>query len=111
MRRRATRPDSSAYSCNRPHRLEVSYAMTTPVQPGQLRVSIEMGDGYQPSDRLRAAIEDLRAALAETEDAEVEGFVHLENLAGARVLSFTHEHVEHFGARKPIAGALTPPMK
>jgi hypothetical protein len=54
-----------------------------------------MGDEYQPSDRLRAALGELHAALAETDDSEVGGFIYLENLAGAQVRSFTHEHVEN----------------
>lgn len=47
--------------------------MTSPVQPDQLRISIEMGEQYQPSDRLSAALDELAAALAETE-SEVAGF-------------------------------------
>lgn len=50
--------------------------MTTPVNPDQLRVSIEMGDDYQPSDRLRAALGELVDALADGEpDAEVSGYL------------------------------------
>ena len=49
--------------------------MTTPVNPDQLRISIEMGDEYQPSDRLSAALVELATTLAEEEsDAEVAGF-------------------------------------
>ncbi|HSL57821.1 MAG TPA: hypothetical protein VK866_08260 [Acidimicrobiales bacterium] len=49
--------------------------MTTPVQPDQLRVTIEMGDDYQPTDRLRAALDELGAALAAADGTEVEGFL------------------------------------
>lgn len=50
--------------------------MTKPVQPDQLRISIEMGDEYQPSDRLGAALGELAAALAEEEsDSEVSGYL------------------------------------
>ncbi len=71
--------------------------MTTSVKPNQPRVNIEMGDGYQASDRLRAALGELQDALAEVDDgAEVEGFIYLENLAGAQVRSFKHQHVQQF---------------
>lgn len=54
--------------------------MTAPVNPDQLRISIEMGDDYQPSDRLGAALGELAAALADEEsDAEVSGFDKLGN--------------------------------
>lgn len=48
--------------------------MTEPVNPDQLRISIEMGDSYQPSPNLAAALTALEAALADPE-AEVEGFL------------------------------------
>ena len=48
--------------------------MTTPVNPDQLRISIEMGDDYQPSPNLAAALTALEAALQDPE-AEVEGFL------------------------------------
>lgn len=49
--------------------------MTTPVTPDQLRITVEMGDGYQPSDRLAAALTELTAALAEADEAEVSGYL------------------------------------
>ena len=49
--------------------------MTTPVQPDQVCISIEMGDEYQPSERLAAALGELAATLAEEEsDSEVSGY-------------------------------------
>jgi len=49
--------------------------MTSPVQPDQLRISIEMGDQYQPSERLGAALGELASALGSADaDADVEGF-------------------------------------
>lgn len=45
--------------------------MTAPVRPDQLRISIEMGDDYQPSPELASAFEQLAAALA---DGEVQGY-------------------------------------
>ena len=38
--------------------------MTTPVQPDQLRISTEMGDECEPSDRLVAALEQVDPDLA-----------------------------------------------
>lgn len=48
--------------------------MTTPVNPDQLRVTVEMGDQFQPSERLADALTELQASLASIEEAEVEGF-------------------------------------
>ncbi len=48
--------------------------MTAPIEPDQLRISIEMGDGYQPAPNLAAALTALEAALADAE-SEVEGFL------------------------------------
>ena len=63
--------------------------MTTPVQPDQLRISIEMGDDYQPSDRLGAALGELAAALADEEsDGEVEGFYYRYELTNFSALSY-----------------------
>jgi hypothetical protein len=47
--------------------------MTNPVNADQLRVTVEMGDDYQPSERLAAALTELGAALTETDD-DVGGF-------------------------------------
>jgi hypothetical protein len=51
--------------------------MATPVHPEQLRISIEMGEAYEPTDRLSAALAELAAALGEAEaaDDEVQGFI------------------------------------
>jgi hypothetical protein len=64
--------------------------MTAPVNPDQLRISIEMGDDYQPSDRLSAALGELAATLAEEEsDAEVSGFQEWDmDWGGFKALSF-----------------------
>ncbi len=63
--------------------------MTTPVNPDQLRVSVEMGDDYQPSDRLRSALDELAAALADDgSDAEVSGFYYKYELKDFKVLSY-----------------------
>jgi hypothetical protein len=35
----------------------------------------------------------------------VEGFIYLENLAGAQVLGLAPEHVDHFRVGKPLPGA------
>ncbi|HSL57652.1 MAG TPA: hypothetical protein VK866_07415 [Acidimicrobiales bacterium] len=72
----------------------------------QLRISIEMGDEYQPTSRLRAALDELGAALAELDDAEVAGFAGGVAMPGFRVLGFTHEHVEHLhgSRRQPTTG-------
>ena len=46
----------------------------------ELRIAIEMGEGYEPTPRLAAAIEELHGALAEIDGDEVQGFaetVHL----------------------------------
>ncbi len=57
--------------------------MTTPIEPDQLRISIEMGDDYQPSDRLGDAFAELAAALQEVEaGSEVEGFLQFEIQVG-----------------------------
>lgn len=48
--------------------------MTAPVNPDQLRITVEMGDQFQPSERLASALTELQAALSSVEDAEVEGF-------------------------------------
>ena len=45
-----------------------------PVESDQLRVVVEMGDDYQPSDRLSAALSELAAALEESDDDDVQGF-------------------------------------
>ena len=47
--------------------------MTAPVNPDQLRITIEMGDDYQPSPDLAAALTALDAALRDP-GTEVEGF-------------------------------------
>ena len=47
--------------------------MTNPVNADQLRVVVEMGDDYEPSERLAAALNELGAALAESDD-DVGGF-------------------------------------
>ena len=36
-----------------------------PVHPDQLRITVEMGDQYAAPQRLAAALEELKAALAE----------------------------------------------
>lgn len=47
--------------------------MTEQVHADELRITVEMGDDYQPSDRLAAALSELQDALSETDD-EVTGF-------------------------------------
>ncbi len=47
--------------------------MTNPVNADQLRVVVEMGDDFEPSERLAAALNELGAALAESDD-DVGGF-------------------------------------
>ncbi len=49
--------------------------MTKPVRNDQLRVTVEMGDGYEPSDQLASALAQLSAALSGDTQAEVEGFM------------------------------------
>ena len=49
--------------------------MTTPVASDQLRINVEKGDDYTPTPRVRTALNELVAALAEAEADEVEGFM------------------------------------
>ncbi len=48
--------------------------MTAPINSDQLRINVEMGDDYQPSPNLAAALTALEAALGDPE-TEVEGFL------------------------------------
>lgn len=51
--------------------------MTERVQADQLRITVEMGDEYDPSDRIAAALAELAEALADDnddDDDEVAGF-------------------------------------
>ena len=50
-------------------------------------VTIEMGDGYEPSDRLKAAVRELDQALAEAHADEVQGFEYEE-------IQFTYQKIE-----------------
>ena len=47
--------------------------MTEHVETSELRITVEMGDDFQPSDRLTAALSELAATLADADD-EVSGF-------------------------------------
>jgi hypothetical protein len=47
--------------------------MTNPVNADQLRVTVEMGDDYRPSESVAAALDGLAAALSEESDG-VSGF-------------------------------------
>lgn len=71
--------------------------MTAPIEPHQLRVSVELGEAYEPTPRLRAALVELGAALAELDEAhdgdddddEVAGFMLGGfDILGTRSLSF-----------------------
>ncbi len=65
--------------------------MTAPINPDQLRINVEMGDDYQPSPNLAAALTALEAALQDPE-SEVQGFDKLGNFEiqdfKARTISF-----------------------
>ena len=65
--------------------------MTQPINSDQLRISVEMGDDYQPSPNLAAALTALHAALQDPE-SEVQGFDKLGNFEiqdfTARTISF-----------------------
>ena len=51
----------------------MSEELLPPVATDQMRISVEVGEEYQPSDRVGAALAELRDALAEESD-ETEGF-------------------------------------
>lgn len=74
--------------------------MTTPLRPDQLRISIEMGDDYDASPRLRAALDELAAALEE-DSAEVEGYSWNHEIQDFRVFSFDSSLVPKPGGPKP----------
>ncbi|HSL59787.1 MAG TPA: hypothetical protein VK866_18200 [Acidimicrobiales bacterium] len=46
----------------------------------QLSITIQMGDDYQPTPEVAAAISNLMAALGAPDDAEVAGFASLSQL-------------------------------
>lgn len=48
--------------------------MSDPIPADALRLTIEVGPDHQPTDRLRAALDELVAALAEADADEVSGF-------------------------------------
>jgi hypothetical protein len=75
-----------------------------PVAADQLRLSVEMGDDFQPSPRLAAALTELTAALEDESEADVEGFTAgIEKIEIAvRSLSFDSRSPGRFGAIKPL---------
>ena len=48
-------------------------ALMPPVAADQMRIAVEIGEEYEPSDRIAAALTELHSALAEDSE-EVAGF-------------------------------------
>ena len=55
-----------------------------------INVSISMGEGYEPSDRLRTAIHELGAALQDAHGDDTSGFA----VKGYEEISFTYQKIE-----------------
>jgi len=56
----------------------------------QITVTVSMGDNYQPSDRLQAAIGELGAALQDAHGDDTSGFA----LKEYEEISFTYQKIE-----------------
>ena len=56
----------------------MSEELLPPVAADQMRISVEVGDEYEPGERVAAALAELRDALQEDEDGDdVAGFLSL----------------------------------
>ena len=58
----------------------MSDELLPPVAADEMRISVEIGDDYQPSERVNAALLELQAALGEESGDDVEGFYKLTNV-------------------------------
>ena len=59
---------------------------TTTIGDAELRVSIRAGAEYQATPRLKAALDELAAALEETEELDTAGFADMGLLGGFTLL-------------------------
>lgn len=78
----------------------MSDELLPPVAADQLRISVEVGDEYEPSDRVAAALRELHDALAaESEtDSDVEGFYSW-TLTDVKVTSYSFDSAGALGAQ------------
>jgi hypothetical protein len=68
-----------------------------------IKVSIEMGEGYRPTARIAAAVEELEAALHEAHGDEVSGFEF--KLADVLVSSYTAKLDVSFTPTRGLSGS------
>jgi hypothetical protein len=99
-------------------RVAVLVHMTTPLSPipsDQLRVTIEVGDDCVTTRRVAAALQELRAALDESDEMEVAGFESLKTLSDV-IVSFSWQPpqagmMSGLGAQQFKAGDVKPDHK
>lgn len=58
----------------------MSEELLPPVATDEMRISVEIGDDYEPSERVGAALRELQEALAEESGDDVQGFYTLEDV-------------------------------